>query len=120
MKKINNTYDDWEKSDLIKEILKLKKEKLGLVWEDQNEEELEALKDNFPYAEEIIDQRILNDKELPVNSIFEGENLHALSFLNFTHKGAFDLIYMLPEKQSTAEKRDRFVSFRFVSIRLLI
>ena len=42
MKKINNKYDDWEKPDLIKEILKLKKEKLGLVWEDQNEEALEA------------------------------------------------------------------------------
>ena len=96
MKKNNNTYDDWKKSDLIKEILKLKKEKLGLVWEDQNEEELEALKNNFPYVEEIVDQRILNDKELPVNSIFEGENLHTLSLLNFTHKGAFDLIYIDP------------------------
>ena len=96
MKKINNKYDDWEKPDLIKEILKLKKEKLGLVWEDQNEETLEALKNNFPYAEEIVDQRILMDKELPVNSIFEGENLHTLSLLNFTHRGAFDLIYIDP------------------------
>ena len=46
--------------------------------------------------EEDKNKEIVTDKEKPVNILIEGDNYHALSVLNYTHKGKVDVIYIDP------------------------
>ena len=50
---------------------------------------------NVPVLREIGAKR-LNAKEYPPNLLIEGDNYHALSVLNYTHKKKIDLIYIDP------------------------
>jgi len=102
---------------LNKEIQRLKKElkkkkKYGLVWEDKPEEVVEMCKEKLPVLKEVKDKEIITDKEKPVNLLIEGDNYHALSVLNYTHKGKIDVIYIDPP-YNTGNKdfkyNDRFV-----------
>ncbi len=89
-------YISWEKDELIKEILSLSKRKsYGLVWENQNEFEDKKSASSFPIIEEDKSKAISNDEEEP-NIIVEGDNLHSLKLLNFTHKGKIDFIFIDP------------------------
>jgi len=107
-------YEEWSKEELIREILALKKQKTyGLVWErEKTKEEFDLFinwegektkeefslesKDKFPVLAEVKDKEISTDKEKPVNLLIEGDNYHSLAVLNFTHKGAIDVIYIDP------------------------
>jgi adenine-specific DNA-methyltransferase len=107
-------YEEWSKEELVREILALKKQKTyGLVWErektkevfdyfinwagDKTKEEFSPeSKDKFPVLAEVKDKEIITDKEQPVNLLIEGDNYHSLAVLNFTHKGAIDVIYIDP------------------------
>lgn len=90
-------YKNWDKDDLIKEIKQLRKrKKYGLVWEDKSEDVVERCKAELPVLEEIKEKEIITDSEKPMNLLIEGDNYHALSVLNYTHKGKIDVIYIDP------------------------
>jgi adenine-specific DNA-methyltransferase len=90
-------YLSWSKSELVKEIKKLEKRKrYGLVWEDKPEKVAELCKEKFPVLKEDSTKEIKIDNNKPVNILIEGDNYHALSVLNYTHKGKIDVIYIDP------------------------
>jgi len=90
-------YTKWSKEDLIDEIKQLRKrKKYGLVWEDKPEDVVEQCKTELPVLQEIKGKEISTDPNKPVNLLIEGDNYHALSVLNYTHKGKVDVIYIDP------------------------
>ena len=90
-------YTNWDRKELIKEIDQLRKrKKYGLVWEDKPENVVEQCKTELPVLEEVKSKEIITDPEKPVNLLIEGDNYHALSVLNYTHKGKIDVIYIDP------------------------
>lgn len=72
------------------------KKKYGLVWEDKPEEVEEQLRDNLPFFKEVKDKAIINGEDNPNHILIEGDNLHALTALTFTHEGEIDVIYIDP------------------------
>lgn len=72
------------------------KKKYGLVWEDKTEEVEEQLRENLPVLKEVKDKAIINGEEYPNHLIIEGDNLHVLTALTFTHEGKIDVIYIDP------------------------
>jgi adenine-specific DNA-methyltransferase len=72
------------------------KKKYGLVWEDKPEDAEEQLRDNLPVLKEVRDKAIINGSEHPNHILIEGDNLHALTALTFTHEGKIDVIYIDP------------------------
>ena len=90
-------YTNWDRKDLIKEIGQLRKrKKYGLVWEDKLENVVEQCKTELPVLEEVKRKEIITNSDKPVNLLIEGDNYHALSVLNYTHKGKIDVIYIDP------------------------
>ena len=91
------------KEKLLAEIQRLKKElkkkkKYGLVWDSEREPEevVEMCKEKLPVLKEVKSKQIITDKNKPINLLIEGDNYHALSVLNYTHKGKIDVIYIDP------------------------
>jgi adenine-specific DNA-methyltransferase len=72
------------------------KKKYGLVWEDKPEDVEEQLRDNLPVLKEVKDKAIINGEDNPNHILIEGDNLHALTALTFTHEGKVDVIYIDP------------------------
>jgi adenine-specific DNA-methyltransferase len=72
------------------------KKKYGLVWEDKPEEVEEQLRENLPVLKEVKDKAITNGEDCPNHILIEGDNLHALTALSFTHEGKIDVIYIDP------------------------
>ncbi len=90
-------YTNWDRKDLIKEIEQLRKrKKYGIVWEDKLENVVEQCKTELPILEEVRNKEIIRDKNKSLNLLIEGDNYHALSVLNYTHKGKIDVIYIDP------------------------
>ena len=90
-------YTNWDRKDLIKEIEQLRKrKKYGLVWEDKPEKVVEQCKTELPVLKEVKSKEIITNPNKPVNLLIEGDNYHALSVLNYTHKGKIDVIYIDP------------------------
>lgn len=88
---------DWPKEQLVAEVQRLRKrKKYGLVWEDKPENVVEQCKTELPVLKEIKNKAITKDDNGPVNILIEGDNYHALSVLNYTHKGKIDFIYIDP------------------------
>ena len=86
-----------EEIKLLKEqIKKIKPKKYGLVWEDKPEAVVELCKKELPVLIEDTKKAIEKDNTKPVNILIEGDNYHALSVLNYTHKGKVDVIYADP------------------------
>ncbi len=97
-------YTSWSRDELVKEIDQLRKrKKYGLVWEEKPEDILVQCKSELPVLEEVKDKEILNDPKDPTNLIIEGDNFHALSILNYTHKGKIDAIYADPPYNTGAK-----------------
>jgi adenine-specific DNA-methyltransferase len=89
------------KENLLAEIERLKKElkekkKYGLVWEDKPEDVAGLCKTKLPILVDVKDKGISRNKNGPTNILIEGDNYHALSVLNYTHKGHVDVIYIDP------------------------
>jgi len=102
-------YKNWDKNDLIKEIEQLRKrKKYGLVWEDKQEDVVERCKTELPILEEVKKKEIITDPEKPMNLLIEGDNYHALSVLNYTHKGKIDVIYIDPPYNTGKGKEWKF------------
>ena len=72
------------------------KTKYGLVWEDKPEAVEEQLRENLPVLKEVEEKAIINGEECPNHILIEGDNLHALTALTFTHEGKIDVIYIDP------------------------
>lgn len=75
------------------------KKKYGLVWEDKPEKVEEQLRTKLPILKEVKERAIINDTETekhPNHILIEGDNLHALTALTFTHENKIDLIYIDP------------------------
>lgn len=84
-----------EKSQLLGLINDHKR--YGLVWEDKIEEVEEQLQEQLPILSEVTDKRILSTEEdAPNHILIEGDNLHALTCLSYTHEGKIDVIYIDP------------------------
>ena len=95
----NRNYDNWSKEELVREVEKLEKKlkkNYGLVWEDKLEDVATLCKEKLPILEEDAKKEIKTDSNKPVNILIEGDNYHALSVLNYTHKGRIDAIYIDP------------------------
>ena len=75
---------------------RLKKANYGLVWLDVPEAFEDNAENKLPILEEVKDKAITNDDGKPTHILIEGDNYHALTCLNYTHKGKIDLIYIDP------------------------
>jgi adenine-specific DNA-methyltransferase len=83
--------------ELEKQISVLKnRKKYGLVWEDKPEDVVLQCIENVPVLKEVKNRKIVTDNLEPSNLLIEGDNYHALSVLNYTHKGKIDVIYIDP------------------------
>ena len=90
-------YSNWSKEELLRELNKSeKRKKYGVVWEEKSENVAELCKVKLPVLEEVRQNEIRTDTKAPMNILIEGDNYHALSVLNYTHKGKIDVIYIDP------------------------
>lgn len=89
--------------ELEAQIRKLKKNNLGLVFEDKQEDVVEKSKTQVPVLKEVIKNRLELDEVYPNNLMIEGDNYLALSVLNYTHKKNIDLIYIDPPYNTGAK-----------------
>jgi len=90
-------YSEWSKQELAREIEKLKKrKKYGIVWEEKEEKVSILCKEKLPVLVEDKEKEIESDIKNPIHILIEGDNYHALSALNYTHKGGIDMIYIDP------------------------
>lgn len=95
--KKSQTLTDDEKSTLLG-LLK-KRKRYGLVWEDKPEDVEKELEEKLPIFTEVKERALINDtKDLhyPNHILIEGDNLHALTALSYTHAGKIDVIYIDP------------------------
>jgi adenine-specific DNA-methyltransferase len=83
-------------AELEAQVRKLKKNNLGLVFEDKTEDVVEQSKTQVPVLKEVTKNRLDLDEAYPNNLMIEGDNYLALSVLNYTHKKNIDLIYIDP------------------------
>ena len=84
------------------------KKKYGLVWEDKPEAVEEQLRENLPVLKEIKDKAIINGEDNPNHILIEGDNLHALTALTFTHEGKVDVIYIDPPYNTGKENEFKY------------
>lgn len=105
-----------EIQDLKEENKKFKeRKKYGLVWDNEKNKEriVEDCKNRLPILERVKEKEIITDKSKPMNIMIEGDNYHALTCLNYTHRGKIDVIYIDPPyntgKTDEWKYNDRFV-----------
>ena len=101
---------DDEKSSLL--ALLNEQKRYGLVWEDKAEEVEKQLQDELPVLIEVADKRLPVVDGAPNHVLIEGENLHALTCLSYTHEGAIDVIYIDPPYNTG--KKDFFYNDSYV------
>ena len=89
--------------DLKNEIRRLKKNYLGLVFEDKKEDVVTQCQKNIPVLKEVKTKRVSSDNSGVNNLLIEGDNYHALAVLNYTHKKNIDLIYIDPPYNTGAK-----------------
>ncbi|MBU1089734.1 site-specific DNA-methyltransferase [Patescibacteria group bacterium] len=75
------------------------KEKYGLFWADKEEEFDEKAEDALPVIAPKADKKfpdVITDESSVDHVLIEGDNYHALSVLNYTHREKVDVIYIDP------------------------
>lgn len=73
------------------------KKKYGLVWEEKPEDVEEQLRSMLPVFKEVKERAIISENiDAPNHILIEGDNLHALTALTYTHEGKVDVIYIDP------------------------
>jgi len=109
---------------MSEEILKLKKEierlkkavkkhRYGLVWMDVPEAFEDDIENKLPILKEVPELAIKNNDGKPTHILIEGDNYHALTCLNYTHKGKIDIIYIDPPYNTGSD------GFRYKDKRIL-
>ena len=78
------------------EIKKNSDTQYGLRWMDVPEAFDEKAENAVPILEEVKEKAITSEDGKPTHILIEGDNYHALTCLNYTHKGAIDVIYIDP------------------------
>ena len=71
------------------------------------------VENKLPILKEVKDKAILNDDGKPTHILIEGDNYHALTCMNYTHKGKIDLIYIDPP-YNTGNDGFRYKDKRFL------
>ena len=90
-----------------------RQQQYGLVWEDKPEQLEETLAQHLPVLAEDAGRRLsAADPAAPQHTLIEGDNLHALTVLNYTHAGLVDVIYIDPPYNTG--NRDFIYNDRFV------
>lgn len=97
-------YSKMNKDELLEEVKKLESRKsYGLVWEDKPEDVVEQCKTQVPILTEN-EKRLIEESESELtNFLIEGDNYHALSVLNYTHRNKIDVIYIDPPYNTGAQ-----------------
>ncbi|MGR3219433.1 MAG: site-specific DNA-methyltransferase, partial [Candidatus Anammoxibacter sp.] len=111
-------YSTYDKPELLKIIAKQEKElktkKYGLVWDSEREPEQVVLDcgNNLPILKRVKSKEIRTD-DSEDNILIEGDNYHALTVLNYTHKEKIDVIYIDPPyntgKENEWKYNDKFI-----------
>ncbi|MEO9022888.1 MAG: site-specific DNA-methyltransferase [Ginsengibacter sp.] len=104
-------YSSLSKERLLEVIEKMEgQRKYGLVWEEESipEKVVTDCRDQLPVLTEVKSKEIITDEDEPTHILIEGDNYHALSVLNYTHKGKIDLIYIDPP-YNTGKSNDEFM-----------
>jgi len=99
-------YSNLTKDQLLEVIEKLEgKKKYGLVWDEERvpEKVVTDCQYKLPVLTEVKGKEIITDENEPTHILIEGDNYHALSVLNYTHKGKIDLIYIDPPYNTGAK-----------------
>lgn len=87
--------DNEQRADLLQLLNEQKR--YGLVWEDHIEDAEELLREKLPVFIEDKDKRLdKGGQDAPNHVLIEGDNLHALTALSYTHEGMVDVIYIDP------------------------
>ena len=106
--------EEYSKEELVEMVTSLKRrKKFGLVWEDKPEKVAIDCDKKLPVLKEMPEKALcVGSDDDPTHILIEGDNYHALSTLNYTHKGKIDVIYIDPP-YNTGNKdfiyNDRFV-----------
>ena len=106
------------KEELLKLVEKqdaeLATKKYGLVWDSEKEPEQVVLdcENNIPILKRIKEKEIRTD-DSDDNILIEGDNYHALTCLNYTHKGKIDVIYIDPP-YNTGKDREWIYNDKFI------
>ena len=74
----------------------IKEQRYGLTWIDVPEAFDAESVNKIPVLEEVPDKSFTDNSEKPTHILIEGDNYHALTCLNYTHKGKVDVIYIDP------------------------
>lgn len=86
--------------DLQKEVeqlrSQLKESRSLLTWMNVPEAFEKESENKIPVLEEVRELKIHNDDGKPTHILIEGDNYHALTCLNYTHRGDIDVIYIDP------------------------
>jgi adenine-specific DNA-methyltransferase len=85
-----------ENERIKKQLTKFSKERYGLFWFDVPEAFEDDVENKLPILEEVPKLAIKNKDNEPTHILIEGDNYHALTCLNYTHKGKIDVIYIDP------------------------
>ena len=74
------------------------RKKYGLVWEEKEEAVEELLREKLPVLTEVVEKRIIakDSENAPNHILIEGDNLHALTALLYTHAEKVDVICIDP------------------------
>ncbi len=86
--------------ELEKEVARLhdqiKQQRYGLNWIDVPEAFDKESENKIPTLEEVPELSFKTDDGKPTHILIEGDNYHALTCLNYTHRGKVDVIYIDP------------------------
>jgi len=85
-----------ENERLKKQLTKFAKDRYGLFWFDVPEGFEDDVENKLPILKEVPKLAIKSKDEKPTHILIEGDNYHALTCLNYTHKGKVDIIYIDP------------------------
>jgi len=93
-------------AELQKEVerlkLSIKKKKFGLTWIEVPEV-FDDEENKLPILREVSNKSVVNDDGKPTHILIEGDNYHALTCLNYTHKRKIDVIYIDPPYNTGAK-----------------
>lgn len=112
-------YDNFSREELIELLNKQDKElalkKYGLVWDSEKEPEkvVQDCQNNLPILQRVSEKEIKTD-DSDYNILIEGDNFHALSVLNYTHKEKIDVIYIDPPYNTGTEEGKFIYNDKFV------
>jgi len=91
---------------------KIKKDTYGLHWLDVPEAFEDDVQNKLPILKEVKEKAIANYDGKPTHILIEGDNYHALTCLNYTHKGKIDLIYIDPPYNTGSTERSELFKYK--------